>query len=361
MNICINTNVTPSGATGVGQYIEGLCSGLVKFSPEINLNLLIDKANPNILQLPTCKLSGLPFRAENSYLHLFYQPLVMRMLKHQGADLYHLPNTSPLLYKVCPTVYSIMDLQEFFIDKYGRARGLYRKVINWFGAHLSDAVITISEHSRKTIIQNLRIKPEKVHTVPLGCDPSFRLLEHVDDLEVSKPYIISVGQLQPGKNYLRLLDAFAKSSVVHTHKLVIVGSKGWSYQPILERAMQSDLKDQVVFLHNVNKSHLVTLYNQAEISIIPSLYEGFGIPALEAMSCGVPVLASNNSSLPEVLGDAGRYFNPYDVKEMTNCLDETIGSPGMRTTMRERGLIRTKEFSWEKTAQETLKIYRSVL
>jgi glycosyltransferase involved in cell wall biosynthesis len=362
MHLVINCNVTPTSKTGVGQYIEQLSHALQTTSPKLKLTCLVDKQKPDVLILSSVDKVGLPFRPTSSYKHIYYQPHIVHELKRLRADVYHLPNTSPLLLKACPTVITIHDLQEFFIDKYGIFRSLYRKIVNWFASRRADAVITVSQHAKRTIADKLKIPLAKIHAIGHGRSEIFRLLpnDNFHSVPIQKPYLISVGQLQPGKNYMRLLDAFAQSHLSN-FSLIIVGSKGWEHEKLFMRATKPDLVDRVIFLEQISTEELVRLYNYADLCVYPSLYEGFGFPALEAMACGVPVIAANNSSLPEVLGNAGRYFNPYDTGDITKCLNEVMGKPSLRDEMRHQGLLRVKEFTWEKTAQETIKIYRSVL
>ncbi len=359
MRIVLNANVTPSSATGVGQYIEKLIPALQVVEPNLQIMLLVDEQQPDLLCLPAGSRIALPFRPDQSFRHIPYQPFVMRQIKKARADLYHLPNTSPLMYTVCPTVVTIHDVQEFYVQKYGRARSAYRRVVNTITARVANSVITDSEHSKKTIVEHLHVPERKVHAIPLGRDERFKPSTDAE-VEIPSPYIITVGQLQPGKNYLRLLEAFVRANV-KDHKLVVVGSKGWGYAPLFERAEQADLKGRAVFLHGTSTEDLVALYNRADLCVLPSLYEGFGLPALEAMACSTPIIAANNSSFPEVLGNAGIYFDPLDIDEMAFTISKVLGDSALRRKMRESGLMRAQSFTWEKTAQATLDVYRSVL
>lgn len=359
VNLVINANVTPSSATGVGRYIEGLASALVQADPALRLSFLVDQKQPELLSLPNCPRTGLPFRPDHSFRHIPYQPYVMWTLKKLNTDVYHVANTSPLLFTSLPTVITIHDLQEFFIDKYGAARNTYRKALNALSARVADAVVTASEHSKWAIVERLGVREEKVHSIPHGRDERF---EKVDDGEgpVAPPYIISVGQLQPGKNYTRLLDAFSRAGLDGV-RLIIVGSRGWDYDRLFERARRPDLERRVVFLEGVSTEQLITLYSHASLCVLPSLYEGFGMPALEAMGCDVPVIAANNSSLPEVLGPAGRYFDPHSVDEMAWVMERVLGDSSLQDEMRERGRARVKGFTWERAARATLQVYESIL
>lgn len=359
MNLVINSNVTPSAATGVGRYIEGLTSALVEVDPSLRLTAFVNQNQPDLLSLPRCTREGLPFRPDLSFQHIPFQPYIMWRLTRLKADIYHLPNTSPFFFGTCPTVITIHDLQEFHIEKYGSARTAYRKVINALAARAAIAVITVSAHSKRTIVERLGIQEEKVHSIPLGHDERFRRVSGTEPL-VPPPYVIAVGQLQPGKNYMRLLDAFSHCRKTDL-RLAIVGNTGWDFESIFDRARQGDLDGKVIFLQNMSVDQLIQLYNHASLCVLPSLYEGFGLPVLEAMGCGVPVVAANNSAMPEVLGDAGLYFNPYDVEEMTWAIERVFGDTDLQDNMRLRGLARVKEFTWRRTAEATLRVYDSIV
>ena len=174
--------------------------------------------------------------------------------------------------------------------------------------------------------------------------------------------MVTVGTIEPRKNLSRLLDAvmIARKSG-HDVALVIVGSKGWLYEAFYRKLEQQEGREHVVLTGYLPDEDLAAVYSAAQLCIIPSLYEGFGLPILEAMACGTPVACSNVSSLPELGGEAALYFDPYDEDEMAACIGELMGDEALREELRAKGVAQAGRFSWERTAQETLAVYEKVL
>ena len=178
--------------------------------------------------------------------------------------------------------------------------------------------------------------------------------------KINKKYILFVGTLQPRKNIVRLIEAFSKIHHQQQLNLVIVGKKGWMYEEILEAPKQYGIENQIKFLEFVPDEDLSLLYKNALCFVLPSLYEGFGLPVLEAMTQGCPVITSNVSSLPEAGGDAALYVNPEDVDEIAAKMQSLVKDEELRKTLIEKGYKQVKKFSWEKAARETLKVLEEV-
>jgi len=175
--------------------------------------------------------------------------------------------------------------------------------------------------------------------------------------------ILNVGTLEPRKNVVTLMKAFRKlmEKGFDGYKLVIAGDKGWLYEEIFKEVDRSDLKHEILFLGVVRDADLPMLYNCADMFVYPSLYEGFGLPPLEAMACGIPVIISNTSSLPEVIGNAGIMVDPGDVNSLSEAMYNVLEDKELRSQMSKNGLKRAKLFSWEKAAKEILEIYDEAL
>lgn len=172
-----------------------------------------------------------------------------------------------------------------------------------------------------------------------------------------------VGTLEPRKNLERLIKAFYQFKVKtdYKHNLIMVGEKGWKYQAIFKKVKSLNLNKEVVFTGHVTNNNLILLYNQASLLVFPSLYEGLGLPPLEAMACGCPVITSKISSLPEYCGKAAYYINPYDTKQLTKAIVKVLADKKLKRRMVELGLAQVKKFSWKKTAKKTMLIYNSLL
>jgi len=177
------------------------------------------------------------------------------------------------------------------------------------------------------------------------------------------PYILFVGNLEPRKNLVRLIEAFGRLKARHTlpHQLIVAGKRGWLYRSIFEAVERLGLRDDVIFTGYVPAEDLPALYAMADLFAFPSLYEGFGLPVLEAMACGTPVLTARTGSLPEVAGEAAWYVDPLDVEALADGMARILTDPGTRADLVDRGLLQAKRFTWAKTAAATLDIYRRTL
>jgi glycosyltransferase involved in cell wall biosynthesis len=206
-------------------------------------------------------------------------------------------------------------------------------------------------------VSKIRVTPYAAHT-RFRVLPDRSLLSQVKSkYKTSNHFILAVSNMQPRKNLSRLMQAFARARQQHgiPHKLVLVGQQLWLTENDLAQARI--LGDSVVLTGYVPDADLPLLYNAADVFAYPSLYEGFGLPVLEAMACGTPVITSNLSSLPEVAGDAALLVNPYSVEEMSDALVQVLTNGALKTSLRERGLARAGTFSWERTARQTVEVY----
>jgi glycosyltransferase involved in cell wall biosynthesis len=232
-----------------------------------------------------------------------------------------------------------------------------------------DAVITISWQSKKDLETYLKIPGSKIIVTPLAAGTKFRVLSEAEiapALEragVERPYILYVGSVEPRKNLLRLLDAYQELlKWSERWRLVIVGARNyWKSSPVAQKVEQLGLGGQVKFTGYVPDEDLPALYNGADLFCFPSLYEGFGLPVLEAMACGTPVVTANSSSLPEVAGEAALLVDPYNVAEIAAAMRRVLEDPQLAEVLRQRGLKRSAQFTWEKTARETIAVYEKVL
>jgi glycosyltransferase involved in cell wall biosynthesis len=237
----------------------------------------------------------------------------------------------------------------------------------------ADFVVADSENTRRDVIRLLGTPPERVAVVYGGVDPSFqpvsdpaRLGALRERLGVGEaPFILAVGVIEPRKNLSQLFEAFERlrgrrEVARKLVKLVVVGRRGWLWQDILARAERSPWRDEIIFPGFIPESELATLYSAAAVLAFPSLYEGFGLPILEAMACGTPVVASNSSSLPEVVGKAGLQVDPNDADELAAALELVLLDEPLRAKLRERGLARAAEFNWPSAARSLVEVYRRV-
>ena len=289
---------------------------------------------------------------------------------------HYAPRFSPV-----PTVMSVMDLSYLYFPELFNKSDLYQ-LRSWTAYSVKNAkkVLTISNSSRDDIIKEYAVKKDTVVAIHPGIKNTITLKPHVFSMNqlkakygISDNYVLFVGTLQPRKNITRLIEAFdqvIKSSsskviklsgpVPEDLQLIVVGKKGWLYESILQTPQNLGIEDKVKFLEGVPDDELTLFYKHALCYVLPSLYEGFGLPVLEAMKHGCPVITSKISSLPEAGGDAALYVDPGDAKDIAEKMIQVITNEELRDEMREKGKIQVKKFSWEKTARATLEVLEDV-
>jgi glycosyltransferase involved in cell wall biosynthesis len=231
-----------------------------------------------------------------------------------------------------------------------------------------DAIITVSAQSKSDIVKYLRVSPEAVIVIPEAASTNYRPLSAtacqpvLARYGIDFPYVLYVGSIEARKNLPRLLQAFAYLQGRLEHwKLVVVGARRWKSSPVYETVRRLGLEQRVHFTGYVEEADLPALYSAASLFVFPSLYEGFGLPVLEAMACGTPVVTSNTSSLPEVAGDAALLVDPYDVAAIAKAVRRLLEDTALAADLRTRGLARAAQFNWERTARETIAVYERVL
>lgn len=293
-----------------------------------------------------------------------------RIVKQQGIDLVHSTGNVLPLHVGVPAIVTLHDLQ--YLDYPQYFPFLRRMYLTYFvprSVSRAAAIITISEFTKQHICRSFKADPGKIHVTYLAGLLEKSGVVSGDDNDVRKrfglkrPYLMAVGSSLPHKNLPRLISAFAGVSADVPYDLVIVGESGANKQ-VLETAVElAGLSGtgRVRFTGFVTRRDLVALYHDAEAVVIPSLYEGFGIPAIEAMDCGCPVLAANCTALPEIVGDAAMLFEPTDVADIGRALKEFHRDPSLRLTLKEKGTRRAEGFSWEKVAAETLQLYDKLM
>ncbi|MBA7619372.1 D-inositol-3-phosphate glycosyltransferase [subsurface metagenome] len=233
-----------------------------------------------------------------------------------------------------------------------------------------DKIICDSEQTKKDVIKYFHVPEEKLIVIYLGVNDSFR--EEIDSdfrkkiLEkygLTGKYLLCVASIEPRKNFLRIINAFSefiKQEEYKEYSLVCVGGRGWKNIEIYSLVKQKNLEGKIKFLRSIEECELAPIYNQAEIFLYPSLYEGFGLPVLEAMACKVPVITSNVSSLPEVAGNAALMVNPYNEKQIYEAVLHLVDDENKRKQLINMGLENIKKFNWENTAKQTLNIYQQI-
>ena len=332
----------------------------------------LDSVNEYSVFLPIKQTSDMPKETEKwKYVVIQSKKLwtllgLSGKLKNYKLDVFFSPTHYLPLSVASPSVISILDVSYLYFPKLFKKKDLYQLKL-WGGYSIKKAkkIITISNSSKNDIIKMYKVNPEKITVVYPGIKElktENLKLKSMDELKkkygISSPYILFVGTLQPRKNIVKLVEAFSK--LQSKTELVIVGKKGWQFEDILNAPKKYGVEDRVKFLDSVSDSDLPAFYKNALCFCLPSLYEGFGLPILEAMQYGCPVATSNVSSLPEAGGEAAVYFDPENVGEITKALQSLIDDEELRKNLVKKGYEQVKKFSWEKTAKETLKVLEAL-
>jgi len=229
-------------------------------------------------------------------------------------------------------------------------------------AHL----LTISEASKRDIVRVLQVDPKNITVTPLGVDARFRPASEIEKKAVREKYqlpenyILYLGTIEPRKNIARLIRSFNIVAGKIPHSLVLAGKWGWSYEDVKDEIAKSPFRERIVSLSYVDPEYLSALCGTATLFVFPSLYEGYGLPPLEAMASGTPVITSNVSSLPEVVGDSAITVNPLDEEALGVAIERLAMDENLQNELRQKGIERAKQFNWDKTAEMTLEVYRKV-
>jgi glycosyltransferase involved in cell wall biosynthesis len=311
-------------------------------------------------------------RATLPHTPLIRIPLTLSAeLRKNPVDVLHVQFTAPP-FCPCPVVVSIHDLSfEHLPQTFKRRSRTQLRLTVRHSARRAARIISLSEHGRRDIIETYGITAERVSAIPLAAPSHFAPVQDNRELQrvrhnygIDGDYILTVGSIQPRKNLARLVQAYASlrgnKSADKLPKLVLVGKSGWLYDDTLRALKETGVADTVVLTGYVPQEDLPALYSGALCFVYPSYFEGFGLPPLEAMKCGAPVIVGNKTSLPEVVGDAALTVDPFDVEAIASAMQRVIESPALREELSIKGQARAETFDWRETARKTLAIYQEV-
>src|SRR5437870_5195040 len=296
-------------------------------------------------------------------------PLTLsRELRRNPVDVLHVQYTAPP-FAPCPIVTTIHDLAfEHLPETFNRRSWMQLRLTVRRTARRSAQIITVSEYSRQDICKTYRIPSERIRVTPEAASEKFFPVTGGTELKairetygIERDYILSLCSIQPRKNLIRLVEAYSllrKSSAdVKPPQLVLAGKRGWRDHETLRAVKRESVADDIVFTGYVAEKHLNALYSGATCFVYPSYFEGFGLPILEAMKCGTPVVAGNRTSVPEVAGEAAVLFDPFDTNSLVDAFQRLLPDPEFRATLSAKGLQRASEFTWKTTARLTLEVY----
>lgn len=357
--------------TGVGHYTLELARALARESPAEEFDFL--SQHP---YLPSIK-NNADAHATPPNLHLIqtvrgrinrYWWLIglPQYIREHGIKLFHGTNYDIPLWKFCPTVLTIHDLSLMLHSQTHEAVSVRRSRRLPLMARTATMIVTPSESVRREVCEHLPVRPEKVVAIVEAARSLFRPMPETETIEtrqrlnIEDDFLLFVGTLEPRKNLVTLVRAYEALARVLDQKLpqlVIVGKKGWLNDDLFATVKASGVEGRINLTGYLTDEELCALYSSCRIFIYPSLYEGFGLPPLEAMACGAPVVTSRIASIAEVTGNAARLFDPQDVESLTHELHALLTNEQERRHLSALGLKRAAEFSWERTARETREVY----
>jgi glycosyltransferase involved in cell wall biosynthesis len=370
MRIAIDATSLPKEKTGAGRYIVNLIRALAHLDAN-NVYIIFAKEDdiPALGILPA-NFEIIPAASRARTLRLAWEQTALPwQIWHRQIEVLHSPHYTTPWLQVGRTVVTFHDMTFFlYPETHTWLKRLFFRFVIPRSARRADGLIVDSESTKRDMIQLLGLHLEHIYVIHLAPNPGFLPIRDPIALDGirrryanAEPFILYVGTLEPRKNLRMLLETY--HSLHHgggRRRLVIAGKLGWGYQEIFATVRQLRLEEWITFTGYVPEVDLPLLYNAADLFVYPSLYEGFGLPPLEAMACGVPVIASDVSSIPEVVGDGGVLVNPRDSVAWKVAMERILADPNLQETLREQGLHRAARFTWERTARETLAVYQQV-
>jgi glycosyltransferase involved in cell wall biosynthesis len=386
LKVVVDATPVQPKPSGVGLYVANLIDSLHKLQvrEEFQLGIAYQPGLKNWLsgnvsipafinQFPNIYLVPIPVRLSSLLLSLSPTLLISGYFEQRFDYPDIVQGTNYSVY-CCGNSKRIINIYDLVFIKYPdyidsvvqQYEKRIKQCLKW-----TDLVITISESSKRDVVEYLGVDPNRVYVTPLASRYSSEYLSEEQserlkasiDYDFSIPYLLFVSTIEPRKNITSIIEAFNRLKQKHKieHHLVLIGRKGWHYEPIFAAIENSPWNNQIHHLDYLSDELVALFYSQADAFVYPSHYEGFGLPVLEAMTLGTPVITSNTSSLPEVAGEAALLVDPDDSTSLADAIVKVISDSHLRAELIGKGKERAKLYSWERTAQETLKAYKSLL
>ncbi len=369
--IGIDARFYSSNFTGIGRYTAELIQHLAELDQENQYVIFLNDPQYNYFKVPNERFKKV--RVNARHYSLSEQTKFLRAIQKEKLDLMHFTHFNAPLFYTGKTVVTIHDLiLEFFPGKKMTSlfyRWGYKATIKRAVNH-ADHIFTVSEHTAKDLQEIMGTDRNKITVTHNGLGGEFHpttdenLMKRVsEEYKLDRPFLLYTGVWRTHKNLVRLIEAFAKlrNEMGDDVLLVLTGKPDPIYDEVPATIEKLGLAKYVRRVGLVSEEDLIALYGMANAYVFPSMYEGFGMPPLEAMACGTPVVTSNTSSMPEVCGESALYFDPYDVDEMANQIHEVLHNKKLREKLVEGGLERIKQFSWDECTKKTLQAYRRIL
>jgi glycosyltransferase involved in cell wall biosynthesis len=351
---------------GIGTYTENLLLGLGQHSNGLEIRAIAREGDAQRVGEWCSRVTVLDVPIYTLKEQLFVPGAA------KECDLLHVPHYNvPLLYRGLLIV-SIMDIIHLSSPAYRHSfsSSVYARPMLNLAARKAAHIVTVSEYSKAQIVETLGVPASKITVIHCGVSIQFHrekkevVMQAVwEALRINRPYLLYVGNLKPHKNVSTLLRAFAQLHKRNSssHSLVIVGNDARWQRSLVDECFALGIREQTTFIPHVSRALLPKIYGGADLFVMPSTVEGFGLPVLEAMACGTPVVCSKAASLPEVGGDAAAYFDPANSEELANLIERLLLSKDSREALSIKGLERAKKFTWQESTQKHIELYNSLI
>lgn len=373
MTLYLDVSAGVNVQAGLGRYCRSLTNAMLPYlyePPTLFYNRIQGRTQP-IPGLEDCPQKSIGMGYKPWRMAVWMGQLARLSFKRlvPGVTLFHAMEHLLMPLRGVPTVLTVHDLIfKLFPEHHKSLNHIFLNNAMPVFVRRADAIITISEASKRDLMEHYSVPAEKITVIYEAAAPNFSAPTSADiqrvraHYQLPEQFLLVVGTIEPRKNYSRLLEALMRlREQYHDLKLVVVGSKGWLFEDFFRRIEELKAREHVIFPGYVPDDDLPAVYGAATLAVMASIYEGFGLPVLEAMACGTPVVSSNTASLPELGGDVARYFNPLDVDEMTATIDEVLGNESLRQRMAQRSPAHAAQFSWDRAARETLAVYNQLV
>jgi glycosyltransferase involved in cell wall biosynthesis len=375
MRIAIDYTAAIRQGAGIGQYVRGLVDAMLAQDSNNSYTLLASGRPTKTRPFPVAdnvraRNIFIPDRYLNILWYRWRLPLYATFFSGQ-VDIYHGPDFAlPPLNGKLRKVVTVHDLAFLEHPEYAvPSLAAYLKKVVPEAVASADVVAAVSQTTGQALVDHLKTPREKITVIPNGVGPYFRRITDPVLLGATRhkygikhPLVLGVGTLEPRKNHLGLVKAFAQAQKKKggPAMLALAGGRGWLYEETRQVVAELKLENKVRFLGRVSDLELITLYSLADVFAFPSFSEGFGIPLLEAMACGAPVITSNTSSLPEVVGDAALLVDPQDVKALGHAITRLLEDEQLREELRQKGYQRAGQYTWSAPASKMLSVYQKL-